>query len=115
MIPIIFLLSFLFAASPVSLKVNPKVGIIPLTLAITVTVEKNPDNRVLCLLWGKTGEEMGSSSCQDLDGSESPRTFSYPYKTLREPGEWFFIVQVGQVTGKIIRSKTEIVTVFGGV
>lgn len=115
LIAVALLSTTLFAASPVSIKVTPRVGVVPHTVAIKVIVEPDPDNRILWLFWGKSEEDsnMMSKSRVDLDGANAPRTTFYTPKVLREAGEWTFIAVVEKVTGKVQRS-TETVEVTGG-
>lgn len=105
----------LFAVSSLSIKVTPRVGTVPHTVAVKVIVEPDPDNRILWLYWGKSDEDtsMMSKSRVDLDGASAPRTTFYTPKVLREPGEWTFIAVVEKATGKVQRS-VETVEVTGG-
>lgn len=103
----------LSASSPVKISITPKVGVVPVTVRAKVTVENNPDNRTLCLVWGKSDEGFGSSSCMDLDGADAPKTIFFRDKILRESGEWFFMARLTQASGKTF-AVTETIEVVGG-
>jgi hypothetical protein len=90
------LLALALATSPIDIAVSSHVGTSPMAIRITVTVEPNPSNRKLCILWDS--DNYSGSSCQTVDGEHFPRTTS---KALAlTSGTYTFRATVDQVDGK---------------
>jgi hypothetical protein len=102
-----------FAVDPVTIRVNPRLGMLPLTISIYVRVEPYAGNRELCVLWGMVEEDMYSSSCVALDGMTARTSYQW-YRTLRIPGEWAIIAVIRRSDESVHRARIT-VTVIGGV
>ncbi len=101
---------------PVAIKVNPRVGISPVTPRITVRVERHEGNRKLCLYWGKDGwdPEFYESSCREHN-PDAPITIVYNptgARRLDEGGVWH-IIAVLQRNDESIYKAQETVEVRG--
>ena len=102
----------LFGAAPVAVRVSPRIGMTPLTVATTVILERHELNRELCFFWGIGEEGLYSSSCVGLDGAQSQRVF-YFQRTFREPGVWAVIAQLRRADDSMYRA-VDMVEVAGG-
>lgn len=87
----------LLAAEPVSVTVTPRVGIAPLFVRVRVTVDPNAENRSVCLQVMNDGITE-RSSCWELYGLDSPRTFYKEYQDL-DAGELDIIASVFRSSG----------------
>lgn len=90
----------------IELKVTPQTGFEPIVFAATVTVEKDANNRALCLDWS-TG-----SSCYNIDGEEAAVT--HRFKGRLSAGVHEFVARVYKIVngeGRWERSRAITVTV----
>lgn len=99
-----------YSAVPITIRVTPRVGMLPHTILIQVRIEPNAENRVLCLVWGIESEDgMVSSSCRDIDGPQ--RAFQW-YRELRSSGTWVITANIVRSDGSMSHA-SETVNVVG--
>ena len=101
-----------FAGDPVTIRVQPRLGMAPLTTSILVRIEPHEGNRELCLFWGIAEEDMYSSSCLQLDGVGAKRPYQW-YRVLRIRGVWAITAAIRRSDGSTHRAR-ETVEVLGG-
>lgn len=84
--------------TPIAIRISPQVGYAPLTVGITLRIEKHTDNRAAWLFWSDDGASWNSSAYQ-LDGERAP-LIHYFQRTLRLPVEWYFYGVVVRTIGQ---------------
>lgn len=97
------------ASEAVELTVTPQQGFEPITFSAVVTVEKDADNRALCLDW------TSGSSCYNLEGDYAPVT--HRFKGRLSAGVHEFVARVYKVVngeGRWERSRAITVNVLEG-
>ena len=66
---------------PVSMSAAPHTGFTPVDLRITVTLPRDEQNRVLCLV-ADSEDGMSVSSCKDIEGAKAPTLHTQYFKHL---------------------------------
>ena len=106
----------LIGAEGISIKARPQAGMVPMTLDLTITLEQDIRNRELCLAWNMAGDppEFTTSSCYEITNPDTARRTHTFRKTIREPGEWFYVGAVRKNDGSWIRTPPLTVLAAGG-
>lgn len=102
--------------APISIKVNPRVGLAPVAPRITVRVERHEGNRKLCLFWGHDGWDPGfyESSCRE-HLPDAPITTIFPSSRSRyfTEGGTYNVIAVLQRSDESLYKAQETVEVRG--
>lgn len=81
----------------VSLRLTPNVGTAPSTVILHITIEPHDGNRVFCVGAFEPGTDGPTrSTCEDLNGSRSPRFRQVEWRDMRE-GDYQVVVRVGRI------------------
>lgn len=80
LLAVLFLSSTIGASSPFTLKVDPQVGISPLTITVRIHVPLSKMNRGIGLI--VDGEGFYSNSSLTIDGENGPTTFVRRFERL---------------------------------
>lgn len=93
------------APAPISVVVNPTVGLAPLNARVKVTIPQDPVNRIACLI--ADGPDYYRSSCWELAGGASPITTWISLVDLPE-GEYLITASLEQVDHHLSVASTHI-------